>query len=142
MRLLLLLLRAFTVSHVYSRTLPDVANLDPTLLQGVIAGDPNSCGGPTSHTSSSSTDQNELQTHGKRAEADFPDQDYVPLPDDTCPAVANPSNTKGKKIDCPDGPFVYHLCCSGPTEETGLLYPNILNCRFSTSKTFLIAHVS
>ena len=142
MRLLLLLLRAFTVSHVYSRALPDVANLDPSLLQGVIADVPNSCGGPTSHTSSSTTDQNKLQTHGKRAVADLPDQDHVTFPDDTCQAVMNPSNTKERKIVCPDGIFVYHLCCSGPTEETGRLYPDILNCRFSTFKTFLIAHVS
>lgn len=140
MRLLLLLLSAFTVSHVCSLALPDVENLDPTLLQGVIAGVPNSCGGPASQPSSSTTDQNELQTSEKRAEADLPD--HAPFPDNTCPAFTNPSKTKGKRIVCPDGPFVYHLCCKGPTEETGRLYPNILNCRFSTSKPFLIAHVS
>lgn len=130
------------VSHVYSRDLPDVANLHPSLLQGVIADVPSSCGGPTSQSSSSKTDQNELKTNGKRAEADLPDQDYVTFPDETCPAVTNPSNTKARKMVCPDGLFVYDLCCSGPTEETGDLFPNILNCRFSTSKTFRIAQVS
>lgn len=139
MRLLLLLTGAFTVSHVYSRALPDVGNLDPTLLQGVITSAPNACGGPTSKRSSSTTDQKELQTHGKRAEGDLPDHYYIPVPDDICPAGTDPSKTRERKMDCPDGLFVYHLCCRGPTEETGGLYPNILNCRFSTSKISLIA---
>lgn len=141
MRLLLLLSGAFTVSYVYSRALPDVANLDPTLLQGVTASPPNPCGGPTSQHSSSTTDQEELQTHGKRAEAELPDNYDNPGLDNICPVFTTPSKTKERKMNCPDGFFVYHLCCRGPPEETGGLYPNILNCRFSTSKISLIALV-
>lgn len=142
MRLLLLLSRVFTISYVYSLALPDVANLDPTLLQGVTANAPISCGGPTSQPSSPTSDQKDLQAHGKRADVDLPDHHYIPVSEDSCPAVTNPSRTKEGKMDCPDGFFVYQLCCRGPTEETGGLYPNILNCRFSTSKLFLIALVS
>lgn len=56
MSLLLLLSRVFTISHVYSRALSDVANLDPTLLEAVTANAPISYGGPTSKESSSKTD--------------------------------------------------------------------------------------
>lgn len=143
MRFLLLLSRLFTISHVYSSALPDVANLDLTLLQGVTANAPNSCGGSTSQRSSSTTHQKDLQTHGKRADLGLPDHHYIPRSEDSCPAViTNPRTTKEGKMDCPDGFFVYHLCCRGPTEETGGLYPNILNCRFSTSKLFLITIMS
>lgn len=140
MRLLLLLSAVFTISHVYSRTLPDLANSDSTLLPGETANALNSCGGPTSQSSSSTTDQEDLQTHKKRADPDLPDRSYISVSEDSCPAVIpNPRMTKEEKMDCPNGFFVYHLCCRGPTEETGGLYPNILNCRFSTSKLFLIA---
>lgn len=143
MRLLLLLSSLFTISYVYSSALPDVANKDLTLLQGVTANAPNTCGGPTSQRSSSTTDQKDLPTHGKRADLDLADHYYIPRSEDSCPAViTNPRTTKKGKIDCPDGFFVYRLCCRGPIEETGGLYPNILNCRFSTSKLFLIAFVS
>lgn len=138
MRLLLLLSRIFTISHVYQRALPDVANLDPTLLQGVTANAPNSCGGPISQSSSLMTVQKDLQTLGKRADADLPDHS-IPVSEDSCPSVTNPSKTKEGEMDCPDGLFVFRLCCRGPTEETGGFYPNILNCRFSTSKYSLIS---
>ena len=137
MRLLLLLSGAFTVSHVYSIVFPDVANLDHT-LQGVTAGSPNSCGGPTSQRSLSTTDHEELQTHRKRVDGDLPDH-HISSPDDFCPAATKPSKTNERKTDCPDGLFAFHLCCSGPTEESRGLYPNIIGCRFSTSKNFLIA---
>lgn len=128
MRLLLFLSRLFLISLVYSRALPDVANSDLTLLQGVTANAPNLCGGPTRQRSSSATDQKDLQTHAKRA-----DLDTTPS-EDSCPAIiTNPRTTKKGKMACPDGFFVYHLCCRGPTEETGGLYPNIQNCRFSNS---------
>lgn len=143
MRLLLLLSRLFTIAHVYSSALPDVANLDLTLLQRVTANAPNSCRGPTSQRSSSKTDQKDLQTHGKLADLDLPDQQYIPRSEESCPAViTNPRMTKEGKMDCPDGFFVYHFCCRGPAEETGGLYLNILHCCFSTSKLFLIALVS
>lgn len=137
MRLLLLLSRLFTISLVYSRALPDVADSDLTLLQGVTVNAPNLCRGPTSKRSSSTTEPKDLQTYGKRSDLD------IPPSEDSCPAIiTNPRTTKKGKMACPDGFFVYPLCCRGPTEETGGLYPNIQNCRFSTSKLFLIALVS
>lgn len=142
MLLLLLIYGALAVSHVYSRALPDAADLHPTLLQEVTASSPSSCGEPASQHISSVADQEELQTLGKRAEVYLSDHDDVPAPDDICPVVANPSKTKERMMNCPDGFFAYDLCCRGPIEETGGLYPNILNCRFSTSKSFLIVLLS